>query len=611
MSKMAWVSICAAVLMAASQPALAFVRGKPVHALALYGEPKFGPDFKNFDYVNPNAPKGGTLVTTNGAAETFDTLNGFTLKGVPVAYSGLMYDTLMVESRDEPFTMYCLICETVEVAPDNTWVEFKIRPIAKFQDGSPITAEDIAFTFATLTEKGAPQYRLYYADVAKVEVKDKLTARFVFKTATNRELPAILGQLPVLPKNYWSKRDFAATMLDIPLSSGPYTIESFEIGRYVLYKRAVKYWAADLPVTRGTNNFDKVRIEYFRDNTVQFEAFKTGTFDFFAENTARRWATGYDFQAVKDGRVTKLEISDGSPMGNQSITLNIRRPLFQDRRVREALGLAFDFESLNNTVFYKQYTRLRSYWQRSEMEAKALPSPAELALLEPLRDKVPPEVFTKEFQQAANSDQAALRVNLLKARDLLAEAGWVVRDGTLMKGNTAFVFEVVEYQANMETVLNPWIKNLERLGIKATIRVIDTTQYANRMNDFDFDATTIPSGNSLSPGNEQADFWSSDSATRKGSANYGGVSDPAVDTLVKKIIDAEDRPSLIAATRALDRVLTWNYYRLLTYSAPVDRLAYWDRLQRPAKIPLLGWAASGAAVVTLWWMDPAKPAAKP
>ncbi len=606
MSKTAWVSICLAAMIAACQPAQAFVRGKPVHALALYGEPKFGPDFKNFDYANPNAPKGGTLVTTNGAAETFDTLNGFTLKGVAVAYSGLMYDTLMDESVDEPFTMYCLVCETVEVAPDNTWVEFKIRPIAKFQDGSSITAEDIAFSFTTLAEKGAPFYRMYYADVAKVEVKDKLTARFTFKTNTNRELPAIVGQMPVLPKSYWSKRDFTATTLDTPLASGPYTIESFEVGRYVLYKRVPKYWAADLPVMRGRYNFDKVRVEYFRDNTVQFEAFKNGTFDFFAENTARRWATGYDFPAVKDGHVKKLEIADGSPMSYQSITLNLRRPLFQDRRVREALALAFDFESLNKTVFYQQYARLRSYFQRSEMEAKGLPSPAELALLEPLRDKVPPEVFTQEYNPATDDDQAALRANLLKARDLLAAAGWAVKDGALMKGNTPFVFEVTEEQPNMETVLSPWIKNLERLGIKATLRVIDTTQYLNRMNEFDFDATTIPSGNSLSPGNEQSEFWGSESAGRSGSSNYSGVKDPAIDALVKKVIDAEDRPTLVAAARALDRVLTWNYYRLLTYSSPKDRLAYWDRLQHPEKIPLVGWGAAGTGVVSLWWMDPTK-----
>lgn len=611
MNKTVWASLCAAAFMAVLQPAEAFVRGKPVHALALYGEPKFGPDFKNFDYANPSAPKGGTLVTTGGAAGTFDTLNAFTLKGMAVAYSGLMYDALMTESLDEPFTMYCLVCETVEVAPDNTWVEFKIRPIAKWQDGTPITAEDVAFTFATLTEKGAPQYRLYYADVAKVEVKDKLTARFVFKNGTNRELPGILGQLPVLPKAYWSRRDFAATTLDVPLASGPYTIESFEVGRYVLYKRAGKYWAADLPVNRGLYNFDKIRVEYFRDDTVQFEAFKSGTFDFFAESTARRWATGYDIPAVKDGRIKKMEIADGSPMSYQAVIFNLRRPLFQDRRVREAMGLAFDFESLNKTVFYNQYTRLRSYWQRSEMEAKGLPSPDELKVLEPLRDKVPPEVFTTEFQSPSDPDQAALRTNLLKARDLLTAAGWTLKDGTLMKGNTPFVFELLEFQPIMETVYGPWIKNLERLGIKATMRVIDTTQYTNRINDFDFDATSIPGGNSLSPGNEQAEFWSSDSAARKGSSNYSGVSDPAIDALIKKIIDAEDRPSLITTTHALDRVLTWNYYRMLTYSAPFDRLAYWDRMQKPAKIPLRGWGASGAGVVALWWMDPAKSAAKP
>jgi microcin C transport system substrate-binding protein len=619
MSRTAWVSACVGLALTAAllgpliSPAQAFVRGKPVHALALYGEPKFGADFKNFDYVNPDAPKGGTLVTTNGAATTFDTLNPFTLKGVAAVNAALMHDTLMVGGLDEPFTMYCLICETVEVAPDNTWVEFKLHPTAKFQDGSPITAEDIAFSFATLVEKGTPVYRLYWQDVAKVDVKDKLTARFVFKTSTNRELPAILGQLPILSKAYWSTRDFAETTLDVPVASGPYTIESFEVGRYVLFKRDPKYWAANLPVSRGTSNFDHIRVEYFRDNSVQFEAFKSGTFDFFAENTARRWATGYDFPGVKDGRVTKLEVSDGSPMAHQSVTFNLRRPLFQDRRVRQALGLAFDFEGLNKTVFYQQYTRLRSYWQQSDLEAKGLPSPAELALLEPLRDKVPPEVFTQEFNQATNNDQGELRTNLLKARDLLIEAGWVVRDGVLVKSDTGqpFAFEILENSPTMETVLNPWIQNLQRLGIKATMRVIDVTQFVNRINDFDFDATTIPGAMSLSPGNEQSEYWGSEAAERVGSQNYSGVKDPAVDVLIAKVVDAEDRPSLSAATRALDRVLTWNYYRMLTYSAPVDRLAYWDRLQRPAKIPLLGWGAAGAGVITMWWMDPAKAGAKP
>jgi microcin C transport system substrate-binding protein len=590
----------------AATPALAVVKGKPVHALSLYDAPKYGPDFKHFGFVNPDAPKGGTLVTTNGAASTFDTFNGFTLKGAPVFYNGLMHDTLMSSGQDEPFTMYCLVCETVQVAPDNTWVEFTLRAGAQFSDGSAITADDIVFSFNTLTEKGTPVYRLYYADVATVESKSAKTVRFTFKSGTNRELPLILGQLPVLSKGYWGKRDFTATTLDVPVSSGAYTIDSYEVGRFVLYKRVPKYWGANLPVTRGMNNFDRIRVEYFRDNTVRFEAFKTGAFDFFPEFTARQWATGYDFPAVKDGRVKKIEVVDGTPMSHQSITVNLRRPVFQDRRVREALGLAFDFEALNRAIFYGQYARLRSFWQRSDLEAKGLPSPAELALLEPLRDKIPPEVFTQEFTQSTTDGTGDNRAQLLKARDLLKAAGWETKSGKLVHTATGapFTFEILEVQQGMDRVLNPWIKNLERLGITAKIRSIDSTQFINRMNDFDFDAITLPGAMSLSPGNEQLEYWSSGSADRQGSQNYSGVKDPAVDALVDKVINAPDRDALIAATRALDRVLTWNYYRILTYSSLSDRYAYWDKLKQPEKIPLQG-LGNGGGIVSWWWMDPA------
>ncbi|MHB1206053.1 MAG: extracellular solute-binding protein, partial [Rhodospirillaceae bacterium] len=434
-------------------PASAIVRGKPVHGIALYGEPKYGSDFKNFDYVNPNAPKGGTLTMSNANDQTFDTFNPFTLKGAAARGAGLMFDTLMVASDDEPFTHYCFVCETVEVAEDNSWEQFKVRAEAKFSDGSPITAEDVAYSFNTLIEKGGPAYRFYYADVAKVEVRDPRTVRFTFKVKDNRELPLIMGQLPILSKAYWSKRDFTATSLDVPVSSGPYTVDSFEVGRRVIYKRATNYWAINLPHVRGQYNFDRIRFEFFRDQTASFEAFKAGTYDVYPENIARQWATGYDFPAAKDGRVIKLEVPDETPMTAQGFVFNLRRPMFQDRRVREAMNLAFDFESLNKTIFYNQYVRLRSYWQKSDLEAKGPPSAAERALLEPLKDKLPPGVLTDEFKQPTTDGSGNPRANLVKARDLLLAAGWTLKDGVLAKDGKPLAFELLEIQKGMETMI--------------------------------------------------------------------------------------------------------------------------------------------------------------
>jgi microcin C transport system substrate-binding protein len=609
MSKTAWLSGCAALgllIVGLTSPAHAFTRGKPVHGIAYYGEPKYGPDFTHFDYVNPDAPKGGTITLTNANDHTFDTFNSFTLKGNPARGVGLLHETLMIGGDDEPFTNYCMLCETVEIAADNSWVEFKLRPQARFHDGSPVAAEDVAFSFKTLLEKGAPMYKFYWADVDKVEVRDPSTVRFLFKTKDNRELPGIVGQLPVFSKAFWASKDFAATTLDALVGTGPYLIDTFEVGRFITYKRNPNYWAKDLPVVRGMFNFDHVRYEYFRDDTVQFEAFKTGAFDIKNERTAARWATGYDFPAFQDGRVKKLEVIAGTPMDAQGFIWNVRRPQFADRRVRQALNLAFDFESLNRTLFYGQYTRVRSFWQRSELEAKGLPTPAELALLEPLRDKVPPEVFTQEFAQPTTDGQGNPRDNLLKARELLEQAGWENKNGQLVKKGSGepFVFEVLLIQASLDRILLPWFQNLERLGIKASMRVIDTSQFTNRVNDYDFDMIISAVRNSLSPGNEQLEFWGSEAAGRPGSRNYSGVKDPAVDSLVATIINAADRESLVTAAHALDRVLTWNFYFTLHYGSLAERYAHWTKLSHPEKFPLHGLAAPGEGVITTWWASP-------
>lgn len=594
-----------------SGPAGAIVRGKPVHGVAIHGEVKYPPN-QPFGYVNVDAPKGGQLTLPNANDQTFDTFNPFTLKGSSARGVPMIFESLMVGGLDEASGSYCLICETIEVAPDNSWAEFKLRKEARFSDGTPITAEDVAFSFTTLVEKGVPAYRVYWSEIDKPVVRDAQTIRFPFKNKNNNELASIIGQLTVLSKAYWSKRDFEATTLDIPVGSGPYTIDTFEVGRFITYKRNEKYWAKDLPLMRGHYNFDRIRYEYFRDDTVQFEAFKTGAYDIHYEATAARWATGYEFPALKDGRVKKLEVTSGLPLRSQGFTFNLRRAKFADRRVREAMNLAFDFESLNKTLFYNQYQRLRSYWQPSEMEAKGLPSKDELALLEPLRSMIPGEVFTQEFKQPVTAGLGAPRDNLLKARDLLAQAGWVNKGGALVNAKTGepFTFEVLLIQASLDRIVLPWFQNLERLGIKGNIRVVDTSQYINRLNESDFDVTTGGVSNSLSPGNEQLEFWGSAAADRKGSRNLGGVKDGAIDALIDIIMNAKDRPSLITATKALDRVLQWNYFNVLHYQPAADRFGYWTKLQHPAKFPLYGMGSPDAAI-EYWWMDPKAVGAKP
>ncbi|MBY0509291.1 MAG: extracellular solute-binding protein [Rhodospirillaceae bacterium] len=598
----------------------AIVRGKPVHGLALYGEPKYPADFKHFEYVNPDAPKGGTFVKTNEAYLTFDTFNPYTVKGASVhGLEMLLFDTLMVPSLDEPASVYGLIAQTAEVADDNSWVEFVLRPEARFADGSAITAEDVAFSYEVLIGKATPRYRGMYADVAKAEALNPNTVRFTFKTKENRKLPFLLAKyLPVLSKAYWKDRDFTATTLDVPVTNGPYGIESFEAGKYILYKRRGDYWAKDLPVNRGFNNFDHIRFEYFRDDDVEFEAFKTGVYDFRRETSAGKWATGYEFPAAQDGRVKKMEMKSIEPLTVQPVFLNLRRPLFQDRRVRMALSYAFDFESLNLNLFHKQYVRSRSYWQGSSLEATGLPSAEELKLLEPFREKVPPEVFTAAFTHLITAGNGDIRENLLKARELLKEAGWELRGDKLvnMKTGQPFAFEFLLRQQGSERVYVPFAQNLKRLGIEMTLRQIDTSQFINRLNDFDYDATVVVfPHNDLTPGTEQLENWGSQAADVVGSNNASGVKDPVVDALIKKIIGAETYEEVTAATRALDRVLTWNYYQILTYTSPGERYAFWSKLKMPEPPPPLGLGGLGEfstglgeTSMVLWWMDPASAA---
>lgn len=575
----------------------------PMHGIALHGQPKYGPDFSHFDYVNPNAPKGGEARFS--AIGSFDTFNPFNIKGESAAGISQLFESLMTSSADEPFSEYGLIAESVEIPDDRSSVMFTIRPQAKFNDGSPVTADDVLFSFETLKSKGSPFFRFYYANIAKVEKLSRWQVKFTFTPGKNQELPLIMGQMPVLSKKYWETRDFEATTLDIPVGSGPYRIERFEPGRFIVYVRDENYWGKDLPVNRGQYNIGRLRYDYYRDVTVALEAFKAGAYDLRVENVAKQWATGYDFPALHEGRVKKETFQNQLPSGMQGFVYNLRRPLFQNPKVREALAYAFDFEWSNRNLFFDQYKRTRSYFDNSDLAAHGLPSPEELTLLEPLRTKLPPEVFTAEYQPPAAADDAQLRANLRKALELLQDAGWTFRDRTLVNAKTGepFRFELLIDQPTWERIGLPFARNLERLGIEMRVRSVDSAQYENRLRDFDFDMVVYVWGQSLSPGNEQREFWSSAAADQPGSRNLAGLKNPAVDTLVDQVIAAPDRASLTIRVRALDRALQWNYLVIPHWHIPYTRLAFWNKFGYPAVTPLQG------VQLNAWWIDPDKAAA--
>ena len=570
----------------------------PQHGLSMYGDLKYPPGFRHFEYVDPKAPKGGMVRLS--ALGTYDTLNPFVLKGVPPAGIVGTFDTLTVNSGDEAFSEYGLVAETIETPPDRSWVAFTLRPQARFHDGSPITVEDVVWTFDTLRTQGRPFFRAYYAHVTRAEQVGPRTVRFTFRSAENRELPLIVGQMPVLPKAYWSGRDFTQTTLEPPLGSGPYRIASLEPGRSITYERVRDYWAADLPVMVGRHNVDRMRFDYYRDGTVALEAFKGGAYDFRAENSAKNWATAYDFPAVSQGRVRREEIPHEIPTGMQAFVFNTRRPMFQDPRVRWALVHAFDFEWANTALFYGAYTRTRSYFSNSELASRGLPGPKELEVLEPLRGRVPEEVFTAEYRPPATEGPEGRRRNLVTALRLLAEAGWVVRDMRLVDAETGrpMTFEILLNDPTWERIALPFRKNLERLGIEARVRTVDTAQYRYRVDRFDFDLVVSSWGQSLSPGNEQADYWGAERADEPGSRNLAGIRDPAVDQLIGALIAAPDRETLVARTRALDRVLLWSHYVIPQWHIRAFRVAYWDKFERPATSPKyeLGFDT--------WWVRP-------
>lgn len=574
----------------------------PVYGIAMHGDAKYAQGFEHFEYANPDAPKGGAV--TYSAIGTFDSLHPFILRGQPAAGIGIVFETLTQRSSDEPFTEYGLLAETIEMPEDRSWVAFTLNPDARWHDGEPVTVEDVIWSLETIKAQGHPFYRAYYANVSGAEQTGERRVTFNFDGAINRELPLIVGQMPILPKHYWEDRDFAATTLEPPLGSGPYRVRSVDPGRSITYERVADYWGAELPVNRGRYNYDSITYEYYRDANVALEAFKAGQYDLRIENTARLWATGYTGPGVDAGLIKLEEIRDESGTGMQGFVFNTRRDIFADPKVREALAYAFDFEWSNTTLFFDQYVRSESYFSNTELAATALPDERELALLEPYRDQLPEAVFTSVYKAPSTDGSGDLRSNLRTAFEMLGEAGWVVDPETrkLVNSETSepMRFEILLVNPAFERITGPFIRNLERLGIDATMRVVDTAQYQNRMDSFDFDMTVAVWGQSLSPGNEQRDFWSCAAAETPGSRNYAGICDPVVDELIEEVITADSREDLVASTRALDRVLLFGYYVIPHWHSPVTRVAYWDKFDRPAISPRYG------IDLYSWWIDPVK-----
>jgi microcin C transport system substrate-binding protein len=570
------------------------------HGVAMHGDLKYGPN-DHFEYVNPDAPKGGTLRLSSTG--TFDSLNPFIIKGVPAAGLGLVFESLMEGSSDEAFSEYGLLAERIEMPADRSWVIFTIRQEARWHDGTPVTVEDVIFSFETLKEKGDPFYRIYYANVEKAEDLGERRVKFSFSGGANRELPLIVGQLAVISKAFYTEHPFDQTSLEPPLGSGPYRVANVSAGRSISFQRVEDYWGKDLPRLKGRYNFDTITYDYFRDRTVELEAFKAHVYDFRQENSSKDWATAYGGAAFDNGLAIKEEIPNDVPTGMQGFILNAREPMFADKRVRLALSYAFDFEWANKNLFYGAYARTESYFSNSELASSGLPSEAELKLLEPLKDELPPELFTEEFKAPRTDGSGNNRENLRRAAALLEEAGFVVKDRQRIDPNTGgpMTFELLLVDPAFERVGGPYAKSLARLGITMRIRVIDSSQYVDRLRNFDFEMIVTTLSQSLSPGNEQREFWGSHAADEPGSRNYMGVRSKAIDALIEHVIAAPDREALITATHALDRALLWGHYVVPHWHVRAFRVAYWNKFARPAVSPKYA-----LGHVDTWWVDPAK-----
>jgi microcin C transport system substrate-binding protein len=582
------------------------------HGLSLFGELKYPPEFKRFDYVNPNAPKLGSARMI--AFGTFDNFNEVVagLKGSIAAGASMISDTLLVSSLDEVSTDYGLIAEAVSHPADFSSASFRLRAAARHHDGKPVTVEDVIFSMQAF-KKHSPGHAAYYRHVAKMEQTGEREVTFIFDSPGNREMPLIVGQLNVLPKHWWEssdeagkKRDVGATTLEPPLGNGPYRIKDFVAGRTIVYERVKDYWGKDLSVNIGRDNFDELRFEYFRDATVALEAFKADHVDWRMENIAKNWATAYDFPAVKENRVVLEQFSQRNRGIMQAFAFNTRRDKFKDPRMRLAFNYAFDFEEMNKQLFFGQYKRITSYFDGTELACSGLPQGQELEILEAVRDKVPPEIFTTPYTNPVGGSSEKVRANLREAMRLLKEAGYEVRNQKLFeaKAAEAVTVEMLTQEPSVERIILFYKPSLERLGITVNVRTVDDPQYENRLRNWDFDIIVASWPESLSPGNEQRDYWGAGAADTPGSRNYIGIKNPAVDALIDRIVFAKDRTGLIAATRALDRVLLWNHYVVPQFTSDKIRTARWDRFGHPDPLPK--YAEPGFP--TVWWWDAEKAA---
>jgi microcin C transport system substrate-binding protein len=572
------------------------------HGLSAFGDLKYGDEFRHFDYVNPQAPKGGTIRTWG--IDSFDNLNGFILKGVKPGALPLIHATLMERAMDEPDALYGYVAKTVELPADKSWIIFELRPEATFNDGTQISAGDVVFTFNTLVKKGHPQFRIIFADVKGVDALGPRRVKFTFKNRGNRDLPLQLAGLPVLSKAYYRKVPFEKTSLKPPLGAGPYRVGKVDPGRTIIYRRVANHWARDLPVMKGRYNFDTVHIDYYRDRDIAFEAFFTGAYDFREEFTSRSWATQYDKPAVNKGLVVRQTLPDETPSGVQAFFFNMRRPKFSDVRVREAIDLAFDFEWTNKTLFYGLYERTNSMFENSALAAKQKPTPAEIALLKPLRGKVPAGVFEAPYKSPATDGSGRNRRNLRKAAKLLRAAGWAIKNNQRVNAKgEKLTIEFLLFESSFQRIINPYIRNLKRIGIDAHIRIVDVANYQHRMQQYDFDVIIQRYVQLNTPGVEQKTYFGSEMADIPGSRNLAGIKDPAVDHLVSEVISAKTRTALIAATRALDRVLMWNHYVVPQWYKGEHNVAYWNKFDRPKIKPRFD-----LGMLDTWWFNSEKAA---